>query len=325
MSFTIPADDNALSRVASGNWTFAVAAFDGGTGSPVASAPQVVVKVRTDPGAPTVPSGYVPLNLFFVPNGIYNATTAKIPGGEIQGALTEANNLYSSQGISLDIANAQYYDLTGVASTIGTKAQLEQLFQSSASFPIHGVNIYFVAGFSGPDFTAGVAGIAGGIPIPMDFRGTQHSGIAVAPQGGTGLLTGDDIAHEMGHSLGLYHTTEFNPSVNGYDPISDTARCTNLGPNGENAAACPDRHNVMFPQLNGSFTGFSAGQATVIKPAVNVKTIGTFAPMGARPPSFEGARWPMGPIAAPPASEPGFVVTCTMRAPRIGPFGNAQP
>ena len=37
-------------------------------------------------------------------------------------------------------------------------------------------------------------------------------------------LLGETAAHEMGHWLGLFHTTEFNGTS--FDPLSDTAQCS---------------------------------------------------------------------------------------------------
>lgn len=57
------------------------------------------------------------------------------------------------------------------------------------------------------------------------------------------------LAHELGHYLGLFHTTE-SLWFMGYDPLSDTPECDRAlfasSPN-----ACPDRPNLMFPARDG--------------------------------------------------------------------------
>ena len=275
-SFALPADDTANSAVAAGTWQFHVAAFDGGTGTFQASNPHVYVKARTNTGG-AVPDGYVSLNLFFVQgNGTYNATTAQVAGSEIQQALADVDTLYNSVGLHLDISNATYTDLPNSSSyaVLSSMSQMEQLFEMSSSATNPRVNLFFVSDFQGS--LNGAAGIAGGIPATMALNGTQHSGVAIQPQGPTNVsLTAEVMAHEMGHSLGLYHTTEFSPAqygADGYDPISDTPQCPNLTISAGTWSACPDYQdgNVMFPGVTGNFTGFTTGQGIVLRSAVGV-------------------------------------------------------
>jgi hypothetical protein len=93
-----------------------------------------------------------------------------------------------------------------------------------------------------------IVGIDGTIPGPATFGGTVHSGAVVnasdlgvgqslgtnchgAPAFGNSLGTGAcgaDVtayitAHEGGHFMGLYHTTEAPGSY--YDPLNDTPQC----------------------------------------------------------------------------------------------------
>jgi hypothetical protein len=82
-----------------------------------------------------------------------------------------------------------------------------------------------------------IVGIDGTIPGPASFGGTVHSGAVVnASDVGIGtcgsaidvIRCGSDrvayiAAHEGGHFMGLYHTTE---SVGGFfDPVNDTGQC----------------------------------------------------------------------------------------------------
>jgi hypothetical protein len=83
-----------------------------------------------------------------------------------------------------------------------------------------------------------VVGLDGTIPGPASIGGSSGSGVAVSTvdlrsgrsscAGALSLSCGADltayyIAHETGHYLGLYHTTE----MNGYrfDPLSGTPTC----------------------------------------------------------------------------------------------------
>jgi hypothetical protein len=63
------------------------------------------------------------------------------------------------------------------------------------------------------------------------MHGTYNSGVAVSmaeylsyPEEGVAIsLTAQTMAHELGHQLGLFHTTEADGTM--HDPISDTAEC----------------------------------------------------------------------------------------------------
>ena len=70
-----------------------------------------------------------------------------------------------------------------------------------------------------------ILGIAGGIPGPPTIRGTGHSGVAVTMAGydRDPVQLAQTMAHEGGHFLGLYHTTEAEGTA--FDPLPDTPEC----------------------------------------------------------------------------------------------------
>ena len=64
-------------------------------------------------------------------------------------------------------------------------------------------------------------------------------------------------AHEVGHYLGLYHTSEHDGGA--HDPIADTPECAS------GDGACPDGDNVMFWTGGGARRLFTAGQGAVMR------------------------------------------------------------
>ena len=86
-------------------------------------------------------------------------------------------------------------------------------------------------------------GISPGIPGAAGLFGRGVSGIIVVP----GSTAEDDVLtmiHEMGHFIGLNHTTEFDGQSS--DPLSDTPKCPAATISGHQFQNCPDNTNVMF-------------------------------------------------------------------------------
>jgi hypothetical protein len=109
------------------------------------------------------------------------------------------------------------------------------------------------------DFTeVGWLGVAAGIPGPNGVPGTVGSAVIVSVDShldfdGTTLLTdlmGETLAHELGHQIGLFHTTEDTGLE--FDPIGDTPECgLEFDANGDGemtAEECEtaDGRNFMF-------------------------------------------------------------------------------
>jgi len=115
------------------------------------------------------------------------------------------------------------------------------------------INIFFVESFSGPG-GAGRLGISPGIPGTLGVKGPYNGLLinAAATQSGPddyyARTTAEFAFHEMGHLLGLLHTTESNF---GNDIIDDSADCLqDLDDANNNNQAdideCPDGLNPMF-------------------------------------------------------------------------------
>ena len=146
--------------------------------------------------------------------------------GDISAALNVMSSIYSANGITLTInstitiSDTQYAAVSGTFTDSTTSALVTQ--GSTAA-----VNLFFIEDYSGDDWS-GILGNAAGIPGSMGianaWNGVLNSlyahatGATLNPQ-----LLGETAAHEMGHQLGLFHTTESGGTV--FDIISDTAEC----------------------------------------------------------------------------------------------------
>lgn len=102
------------------------------------------------------------------------------------------------------------------------------------------------------------SGHSGGTPGPPGVFQTAASCI-VAERLRSGRDTGILVAHELGHYLGLRHTTELDGTA---DPIADTPQC----PSQTDVRDCPDYRNLMFPRfpLDPSLS-LTEGQIRVIR------------------------------------------------------------
>ncbi len=97
-----------------------------------------------------------------------------------------------------------------------------------------------------------VWGISPGIPGQAIETGTQASTLALALWSEfNAAADGLTMVHELGHFLGLNHTTELD-GVHA-DPLTDTAQCAGIDES--NLGACPDKSNIMFPAFYGTTGG----------------------------------------------------------------------
>jgi hypothetical protein len=320
-TFTIP---NTSTSVAAGvpsgnNWSFLVNdyAFEctkiSGCSSGTSSADTYDVSVLLRP----LPQGSnLDVNFYIVANATNSTgqpfTAANAPADlAVKRMLKTFGSLYLAAGINLRIVN--FYDTSAAdrsrfgthinADKIGPCDELDQMMLLSAAHPGNTMNLFLVQSITSNSPSQGgtIVGIDGTIPGPSSYSGTVHSGAAVSLadlfQGVCGPNTdpsncGADAvayisAHETGHFLGLFHTTELTGDY--FDPIADTAKCPCLScattsdlPNCQKHTSssptlsadrcngsppnCGGADNLMFWQLYS--TNISKGKLTAQQAAV---------------------------------------------------------
>mgnify|MGYP006194650271 CR=1 FL=1 len=214
----------------------------------------------------------IDFNIYFVGLTGLDATSAPTDVN-MQAVLAQFDAIYAASGIS--IGKVRYFDITGDAATaysvLRSEADLSELVKlsqrpGSTMDDVLSTNVFFVRTLA----MGGAIGISAGLPGPAGLHGTHGSGVAftaeymgetVDPSLGDGgvdgnVFTGQVLAHEVGHYLGLFHTSEQGGFS--YDPLPDTPQCSRISLN------CPDIDNLMFPFAGESHVKLTVDQSFVV-------------------------------------------------------------
>ncbi len=220
-----------------------------------------------DPGAQVQT---IDLNLYLVGIPGLSAATAATDA-DFAEVLEELGRVYGQAGVR--VGDVRYLDVSGdVAERFTVIRDQDEVYElvklSRQPGPmldeLLSVNVFFIQGFGGE--MGGTLGISTGIPGAAGLHGSVASGLVFSAsslgRSSGNRNVGQTLAHEIGHYLGLFHTTELRNL--GRDHLDDTPECPDIGGGGN--ANCPDIVNLMFPIANyRSEVGLSEGQSLILR------------------------------------------------------------
>lgn len=212
------------------------------------------------------------INFYFV--GTQVDAAAARNSQDVAAVMRVVQNIYSSMGVTARVAN--YFDANAtVTQQYRILRDFYDVFDLVATSTDPGdtvdeklsVNVFLIEDFNISE-APGLLGVSTGIPGVSGIHGSSGSGLVFSAKslGRDNPQLGQTMAHEIGHFLGLRHTTEHGGSA--HDPITDTPEC--LIP--DLASLCGDSTNFMFAfSLGSGQTRATQGQAFVVRRSALVK------------------------------------------------------
>lgn len=204
------------------------------------------------------------INFYFVNLEDMRAETAA-QDADLQAVIARMNAIYAQANIEL--GTIRYFDVGPEAQALAIPRSEVDIHKLTAMGAPPGpsredhlsVDVFLVEDLLlGPRSEGEVLGVSGGIPGAAGLHGNVRNGLIFKTSdiGPYNHHVGHIMAHEIGHFLGLRHTTEVVHGSNDAqerqieailgttDPLSDTPLCPDIQRRGY---GCPDFTNLMFP------------------------------------------------------------------------------
>lgn len=195
-----------------------------------------------------------------------NALAAEDFDAAVDRMVVWANDLYAPRGVQIldysitkiNLPNPRF-NVNETDTVMGQIDDVLRQARSTGTARKDSVHVVVVRTIGGSE----PSGYAMGLPGPFDAD-RPNAAVLVSTDAytdGQGQLNVDGlastVAHEVGHFMGLYHTSE--SSGNAHDPIDDTPSC------GDGACSPEFEKNIMTGGGGESRNIFTAGQAFVVK------------------------------------------------------------
>jgi hypothetical protein len=200
--------------------------------------------------------------------GVRDLTAAEAASNpDVTEAIDEMRRIYRAAG--LEIGRLRFRDVSEATirqyqrvNSIEEAQELTGLGRPGASDLAghRAVDVFLVSDIRQGVNAGSVLGYSASLPGMAGLHGNPRNGvvIAAADLGADNRYVGAIMAHEIGHYIGLRHTTEITRSdnqreqlealVGANDPIDDTSECDDIFAKlTSDPTACPDFDNLMFP------------------------------------------------------------------------------